>query len=370
MANCRACQDLKDNAPEFVVNGVTTNVCTSLKNNTGLNPGNSNDDCEDTADAIDCLVTNMADEVEAYDVCDWKDFMKKFIPNLSNVLHVIRCTVCGVWAKIKALEDKVTALIARVDKHDCEINYLFEGDSFSVGEDESAGSYVVAGKGVSYLTRKSKDFHTTDVRITYIGGGLSYIAGGLEFFPENFVEPSQTKVYNFDETDSQGNPRHSYNRKKNDWWITTASTDSRDHSGEMVSGGELMYEIRIKKDQYPQLKQLVGLFGQEANIGGFHCRVQVFDGDKPLEGQTVRWAYGQHGSCNDDGTAPDDGRDRGHEVPKGWIYLQLRMTYTWGLCRRHNVAPEGQVPVWVYNSRKATPIAIVGTRFTKGNIPC
>lgn len=366
MASCKSCQDLRENAPEFVVNGVTSNVCTSLKNNTGLNPGNSNDDCEDTADAIDCLVTNMGDEVEAYDVCDWKDFMKKFIPNLSNVLHVLRCTMCGIWGKFKAILD-------RLDKHDCELKYLFEGYSFKVGEAPSGGSYVVAGKGVSYLTRSEEDEHSTDIRIVYIGGALSYISGGIEFFPTSFDEPDNTKVYNFDNGDDI---RRSYNRAGNENWITTVSSDPKDHTGDTVNGGELVYEIRVKKSQYPQLKQLIGLFGQEANIGGFHCRVQAFDGDskpKKKDGTEYphRYAYGQHGSCHQGtGVASADSYDDGHVVEEGWIYVQLRMSYLWDLCKRHNTAPEGQTPVWKYTSRGATPIAIIGTRFNRSGIDC
>lgn len=105
--NCSSCNDLRENAPEFVLNGVTDTVCTSLKNDTGFNPSNDTTDCDDLNDANDCLIGNMEDEVEAYDVCDWKEFMKRFIPNVYNVIKAMICAICGLWCNFHAL---VTAL--------------------------------------------------------------------------------------------------------------------------------------------------------------------------------------------------------------------------------------------------------------------
>lgn len=101
--NCSACNDLRENAAEFVQNGVTDTVCTSLKNDTGFNPSNDRNDCTDLNDANDCLIGNAADELEAYDVCDWKEFMKNFIPNLYNVIKAMICAICGLWCNFHAL---------------------------------------------------------------------------------------------------------------------------------------------------------------------------------------------------------------------------------------------------------------------------
>lgn len=101
--DCNACEDLREHAPDFVFNGVTDTVCTSLKNDTGLNPEATviHDDCEDLNLANDCLVGRMDNELDSYDVCDWKDFMHKFIPNLWNLLKAMICTICGLWIRIK-----------------------------------------------------------------------------------------------------------------------------------------------------------------------------------------------------------------------------------------------------------------------------
>ncbi len=103
--SCTACNDLVEYAPVFAVKGVTEEACDSLASNTGLNPDldPQHDDCDDLHDINDCLVGNMDDEVEAYDVCDWKDFMHEFIPNTYETLKAIICNDCGQWERIKAI---------------------------------------------------------------------------------------------------------------------------------------------------------------------------------------------------------------------------------------------------------------------------
>lgn len=103
--DCSACSELAETSPEFMENGVTDSICASLHDNTGFNPNLSvlHEDEEDLHDANDCLVGRMADEVASYDVCDWKTFMKKFIPNLYNVLKAIICSIGGLWDKLAAV---------------------------------------------------------------------------------------------------------------------------------------------------------------------------------------------------------------------------------------------------------------------------
>lgn len=99
--DCSSCESLRENAPNVVVNGLGTTECNYLQNNTGL-AGNS-DDCTDLEDLNDCLVGNMEKEVETYEVCDWKPFMKDFIPNVWTVLKGIICSICGIWKNIDKL---------------------------------------------------------------------------------------------------------------------------------------------------------------------------------------------------------------------------------------------------------------------------
>lgn len=110
--DCSACTDLKTYAPEFSINGVTDNVAASLKNNTGFNPALTvlHENCEDLNDANDCLIGRMGDEIKAYDNCDWKEFMGKFIPNLYEMLKADIMSQCGTITRIENLCDAVQGL--------------------------------------------------------------------------------------------------------------------------------------------------------------------------------------------------------------------------------------------------------------------
>ena len=98
--NCTACENLMNDVPELIVNGLNDSMCTSLKNDTGLTTSNANNDCTDLNDMNDCLIGNMETEIEKYDVCDWKSFTKKFISNLWTMLKAIICAICGIWTNI------------------------------------------------------------------------------------------------------------------------------------------------------------------------------------------------------------------------------------------------------------------------------
>lgn len=113
--NCSACDSLREDAPNFVVNGLGTTECNSLKNDTGLNPSSGNNDCTDLENMNDCLIGNMESEIELYDVCDWKDYMRKFVQNAWTMFKGINCAICGLWANVTSLRKKNTELCALID---------------------------------------------------------------------------------------------------------------------------------------------------------------------------------------------------------------------------------------------------------------
>lgn len=115
--NCSACEELREESTNFVVNGITDTECTSLKNDTGINPSAGHDDCTDLNNINDCLVGNMDDEVEAYDVCDWKTFMHKFIPNVWTTFKAIICAICGIWEYIHCLYTAIGNLVNAVNNN-------------------------------------------------------------------------------------------------------------------------------------------------------------------------------------------------------------------------------------------------------------
>lgn len=111
--DCSACNDLRNYAPNFVQNGVDSTVATSLLNGTGLNPALTvlHDNCEDMKDVLDCLIGRMKDELEAYDVCDWKDFSDKFLGNLYETLKAMVINACRI-DMLCASMDNVLALLS------------------------------------------------------------------------------------------------------------------------------------------------------------------------------------------------------------------------------------------------------------------
>ena len=291
--DCNSCSDLQTNAAEFVTSGITTNVCSSLKNNTGLGKKKTNE--ADMNDANDCLVGRMAQDVNAYEVCDWKEFIKKFIGNIYEVIKGLICWLAGLQNK--------------VDKHDCQIDILANGASFHMDIDDGE---VVLGKGVEYVGGDSAE---DEFSITYIAGGLARGQCQVAFHTESW-------------TDERGT------HEGNSVWGTT---------GDTITGNELIYEVRIDRSKYPQIKSLYAGFGQESNAGGYHVRWTHYGGGE--------YAPGQHGGCNrKTGDPSSSGADRGHLVPNGWTYCQLRMSYIMELVKSGDT------------SRTTSPVYFFGMR--------
>lgn len=101
--SCSACQDLLAAAPEFAANGVTSKVCSSLSANMGLDRTNGHDSATDLHLANDCLIGRMQDEINHYDVCDWKEFMKQYIGNQYEINKAIICALGGFWSTLSSL---------------------------------------------------------------------------------------------------------------------------------------------------------------------------------------------------------------------------------------------------------------------------
>lgn len=93
--SCDSCTELRERAPEFVMNGVTDNVAASLMNYTGVSFRESN--CEDLKDVLDCLIGRKVQEIETMDVCDWKEFMSDLGGNLYETLKAMVWNECSIW---------------------------------------------------------------------------------------------------------------------------------------------------------------------------------------------------------------------------------------------------------------------------------
>lgn len=305
--NCQACEELRQEVPSLICDGFNNNMCTSLKNDTGLSASSGHNDCTDLNNLNDCLVGNMGAEVDTYEVCDWKTFMKKFIPNLWTTLKAIICAVCGIWTNIHSLWTKINSIDDIVDRIDCIVDYMTKGAKFSFSEyTTDAKTHIVAGKGVSFLN-VSASGTATDITLRYIAGGLGTLQGSCKFYDANFTDGAS--VYNFDDN---GLGKHkSSSRSGNNVWNTS--------NDQPIVGGELVYEIRLLKSEYPQIASLYSGLARASADDEFDAQIVVVNEGK--------FAWGQHGQCDHDNGDPHvTGADRGHPVPDGWIYIQMRIS--------------------------------------------
>lgn len=174
---CKACEDLKYNAPHFVANGLTDKECQSLMNNTGLDPKANHDDCEDLHDMQDCLMEGLKEDIPTYDDCDWKTAFTDLLTNLNNMFQAIICVICGLW-------DEIARLWNAIRKLQCYINNINNPRTITVppGED------LVKGQGVSFHTRIDGQENPPSIwgnsYCIQFGGQVhldSYWLGGLPF---------------------------------------------------------------------------------------------------------------------------------------------------------------------------------------------
>lgn len=303
--NCSACEELRQEAPQLACNGFDDAMCTSLQNDTGLVASSGHNDCTDLNNLNDCLVGNQEAEVDLYEVCDWKAFMKQFIPNLWTTLKAIICAICGIWTNIHNLWNKISEILSNIERLFCYVNSMNRGATFSIGEDPTANSYVVAGKGISFY-QDIGDVHYHDIFLTYVAGGLMFGGGSLIWHTSDFTDAQP--CVNFDNGSVE---RTSTSRLGNEYWGET---------GRPANNGELLYEIRIKRSAYPQIGALFPGFGIETGGSAYRVVASVFEAGT--------YAYGQHGGCDRTNGNPDiEGYSRGHLVPNGWVYIQARMSY-------------------------------------------
>lgn len=328
--NCNACSELKDDAPNLVVNGLTSTECTSLRNNTGLNPSAGNNDCTDLDNMNDCLIGNMEDEIDAYEVCEWKDYMKKFVDNVWTMFKAIICAICGIWTNISNLRTAIAKL-------QCLVNFLFEGMSMTINEEYVEGqSFIVAGKGCSFANVATSGT-SSDVSLIYVGGAMGFLSGSIMFYTSNFTD--RITSWNFDDNSTQA--KRSTSRRGNSIWGQTGKT---------ANGGELVYELRIKKSQFPGFVRTYNGIGLEGAGGAFHCNVFSF-----VEG---KYAYGQHGMCDTNtGAGVGTGSDDGHLVPAGWVYVQVRVSYI-------------DILAGSAEGTQYSPVTLVPIRINKNGVDC
>lgn len=325
---CEACTELKENVPDLVVNGWNDDYCTTMQNDEGLGVGNN--DCTDLHNMADCFIGSLADEAEITDECDWREYMaEKFVPNLWTTIKAMICAICGIWTQIWLLWEQVNRLW-------CITNHQTEGETLVISENDTGESYIVAGKGISFL-KAGQASASSDVGFEFIAGGLCLVHGSLQFNSSDFTDEYECWNYDTDGVD----PRYTQARLGNSLLNNTSGTD-------VNLRGELLYEIRISLSQYPQIDKIFNGFGAPTGAGAYHVNLVAFAGGV--------YAHGQHGLCDGEtGNPVRSGDSYGHLVPDGWIYVQARLT---------------SVSYLPADGNKYSPRGFMGIRFNKEEIVC
>lgn len=182
--NCEACSELKTDAPNLVVNGMTETEVASLKNNTGLNPSSGNDDCTDLNNMNDCLIGNMVDEIDAYDVCDWKEYTKNLVDNGWTVFKGVISAICGLWTNIANLLSQINALKSKITDLCNLINaqmshpVLAYGTNPNISDTSQIGGVIANKNGVPIVTPLARSEVASDTAWKQQNVGFRY--GKLE----------------------------------------------------------------------------------------------------------------------------------------------------------------------------------------------
>lgn len=300
--NCSACNDLRENAADFLVNGVTDTACTSLKNDTGFNPSSDTTDCDDLNDANDCLIGNMTDEIEAYDICDWKTFMKKYIPNTYNVIKSIICAVCGLWSNVHSIWNSVKKL-------ECQMNFAFKGVSKTYTRDD-----FIAGLGVSL----ESDATVTAAPTLRIRGNTVHAQGSLTIKTTGTVSGTNMAHYwgrlGLRQIDGGDNPR-----------MDITGTNATPDTAGVINTADGNYRLAIlpiKKSDIPTVGRIRTGVGMFNNAGCGLVTLTCRDEGEVYPGY---WGYDTAG---------------GGTVPSGYYYVVIAVSnvITWGITSKSGEA--------------------------------
>lgn len=303
--NCASCEELRETSTNFVVNGITDTECTSLQNNTGINPSSGHDDCTDLNNINDCLVGNMGEEVKTYDVCDWKTFMGKFIPNVWTTIKGIICAICGIWKSI----DKIWCWLDHITKN--------TGGTLHAYVDDDPSKAPLNGFRVAGGVQVRSGAAAAPMVITVIGS-TARITGSLDFsgnMPSSYAGNSTTKWTDFYKGSTEV--------------TNSAGNSSRD--GNTPQGGFLIYEYEINPCEYG-FKWLYAANLGASDAGSYTFRITCYE-----DGSLVPYDYGWgSGGVNDGRTF--------HASKEGNILIQVRMKYvlSWGITGSNGrVTPNG-----------------------------
>lgn len=308
--SCKACEDLRQYAPDFTQNGVTDSVCASLKNNTGLNPSNSRNNCTDLDAVNDCLIGNMEEEVDAYEVCDWKVFTKNLINNIWTTLDAFNCAMCGTWSKI-------ASILKEIDKIWCWLENLTKntGGVLHAYEDDDPSKPAINGFRIAKGVKARTGANSAPLNITVIGS-TARVTGSLTFdgvMPTSYTGNSTTRWLDFDRDGDQ---------------ITNTKGRSS-VKGNAPSGGLFVYEYQVNPCDYG-FKDLANANLASGEAGNFQFRISTYK-----KGDEYPYDYGWDENGKGQIYNPSDEN-------KMLIQVRLINMNTWGIAKNTGrVTPNG-----------------------------
>lgn len=286
-----------------MVNGIGTSECASLKNNTGLSPSSGNNDCTDLDNLNDCLIGNMESELDAYEVCEWKPFIRKFIPNIWTVLKGIICAICGLWSNI--------------DRIWCWLNHMNTntGGVLHAYQDDDPTKPAINGFRIANGVQARTGANAAPLNISVIGS-TARITGSLVCsgkMPSSYCGNSTT---NWTDFDSYGDE-------------ITNTAGNRSYKGNAPAGGLFVYEYQINPCDYG-FKNIANCNLMQAEAGRFVFRLSTYS-----KGQEYPYDYGWDANGRGQVFNPSDDKK---------ILIQVRLVNvdTWGIVKNTgNITPNG-----------------------------
>ncbi|PZL69934.1 hypothetical protein CI088_16940 [Enterococcus plantarum] len=226
---CAACDNLKEYAANFIINGITEKECNSLKKDTGLNPNLDvlHTNCEDLNDLNDCLIGALKDTLADQNVCDWKAFMDQLMTNLQLMNKAMVCSDCGQWLKTHELETSINKLWEKMAKVEATL------DSLAAQNWEVNASYVI-------------EYSTPEMSVSIDRGTGNFVFNWTDWLDSSFKRRlgrgSVTGKVNFGMGQESG-----LNAK---WQIRSVTVNECTYKSEKVSGvNEFLISLYVKNDK-------------------------------------------------------------------------------------------------------------------------
>lgn len=173
---CKACEDLQTYAPDFVIKGVTDEMCSNLESNTGLmNKGREN--CTDLHNANDCLIGGIAEKATSYNPCDPNKMIEDLAKNTMHVIDMLICSDCGQWNEIKKIWDEIQKIWDAIEElqngmsdQNANINKMLSAVEKILQNLKNSGAWTVPESGSIWDGSMTADRNIATGNINVFGG--------------------------------------------------------------------------------------------------------------------------------------------------------------------------------------------------------